>query len=179
MHTHQVDVCILFSLELFATHVARPVHVKLHVGIKLERENSLFTLVIEIEDKYLVLFSKCLVTALLSTFIVSTVLACQMSSESSERKHDGYVTHVARVFGGLLLLFFILLFCLHIPFLFWVRLFMMCLIVMSKVLFIFEHFVAVFTLEGVIILKTKVTYVQLHISITLPYASVHAFPDEI
>ena len=35
MNPHQMDVSILFALELFATHVAGSVHVELHVRIKL------------------------------------------------------------------------------------------------------------------------------------------------
>ena len=38
MNPHQMDVSILFALELFATHVAGSVHVELHVGVKLRRE---------------------------------------------------------------------------------------------------------------------------------------------
>ena len=38
MDPHQMDVSILFPLELFATHVAGSVHVELHVGVKLRRE---------------------------------------------------------------------------------------------------------------------------------------------
>ena len=38
MNPHQMDVSILFALELFATHVAGSVHVELHVGVKLRVE---------------------------------------------------------------------------------------------------------------------------------------------
>ena len=36
MNPHQMDVSILFALELFATHVAGSVHVQLHMGVKLK-----------------------------------------------------------------------------------------------------------------------------------------------
>ena len=35
VHAHQVDVRVLLPLELLAAHVTRPVHVELHVGVKL------------------------------------------------------------------------------------------------------------------------------------------------
>ena len=35
VNSHQMNVSVLFPLELFATHVAGPVHVELHVRIKL------------------------------------------------------------------------------------------------------------------------------------------------
>ena len=38
VHSHQVDVRVLFPLELFPAHVARSVHVQLHVRVKLERK---------------------------------------------------------------------------------------------------------------------------------------------
>ena len=35
VNSHQVNVSVLFPLELFATHVTRSVHVQLHVGVEL------------------------------------------------------------------------------------------------------------------------------------------------
>ena len=37
VHSHQVDVRVLLPLELLPAHVARSVHVQLHVRVKLER----------------------------------------------------------------------------------------------------------------------------------------------
>ena len=36
MHPHQVNVSVLLPLELLSTHVTRPVHVQLHVSVKLK-----------------------------------------------------------------------------------------------------------------------------------------------
>ena len=60
MNPHQMDVRILFALELFATHVAGSVHVELHVGVKL------------------VLLGKSFLTSFLGTLEVSAVLSGQM-----------------------------------------------------------------------------------------------------
>ena len=38
MHSHQVDVRVLLPLKLLPAHVARSVHVQLHVRVKLERK---------------------------------------------------------------------------------------------------------------------------------------------
>ena len=38
VHSHQVDVRVLFPLELLPAHVARSVHVQLHVRVELERK---------------------------------------------------------------------------------------------------------------------------------------------
>ena len=61
MNPHQMDVRILFALELFATHVAGSVHVELHVGVKL------------------VLLGKSFLTSFLGTLEVGAVPAGQMS----------------------------------------------------------------------------------------------------
>ena len=38
VHSHQVDVRVLLPLKLLPAHVARSVHVQLHVRVKLERK---------------------------------------------------------------------------------------------------------------------------------------------
>ena len=55
MNPHQMDVSILFALELFATHVAGSVHVELHVGVKLRVEIIINTNCHKITSPHLVL----------------------------------------------------------------------------------------------------------------------------
>merc|ERR1712168_1487056 len=86
VNSHQMNVRVLFPLELFATHVTRPGHMKLHVGVKL------------------ILLGKGLLTALLGTLEVGAVLPRQMSPEGGEGEHDRDVTHVTGILGRLLLL---------------------------------------------------------------------------
>ena len=53
---------------------------------------------------YLILFGERLVASLLGALEVGAVLSRQVSPEGGEGEHDGDVTHVALVLGGLLLL---------------------------------------------------------------------------
>ena len=103
----------------------------------------------------LILFSKGFVAAFLCALIVCTVLPSQMASEGCQCEHDRNIAHVARVFGGLLLLFLVVFLHLNVSFFVWVWLFMVSFVVMSQILLIFEHFVAILALKRVIVLESK------------------------
>ena len=138
MNSHEMNISILFPFELFSTHVTGTVHVELHVGIKL------------------ILFGKCLFTSFFGTLVISAVFSSQMPPQCSQGKHDWDVAHVTRIFWRLFLLFLsrnssvtrFTIWRLRVGFL------MMSLIVISQILFILEHLVAILTLEGVIILMS-------------------------
>ena len=83
MHTHQVNVSVLLPLELLSTHVTRPVHVQLHVSVKLKDFfysfcGSSVKCDWSLDSGYLILFCKGLVTSLLGALVVGAVLASQV-----------------------------------------------------------------------------------------------------
>ena len=82
VNSHQMNVSVLFPLELFATHVAGPVHVELHVGVELKIihywEPTLLSVL------HLILLGKRLLTTLLRALEVGAVLPRQVSPESGQ-----------------------------------------------------------------------------------------------
>ena len=138
MNSHEMNISILFPFELFPTQVTGTVYVEFRVGIEL------------------ILFGKCPFTSFFETLEISAVFSSQMPPECSQGKHDWDVAQVTRIFWRLFLLFLsrnslvtrFTICRLRVGFL------MMSLIVISQILFILEHLVAILTLEGVIILMS-------------------------
>jgi len=133
MNSHEMNVRILFSLELFSTHVTRTMHMKFHMGIKL------------------VLFSKGLLTALLCAFVICAVFSSKVPPEGGQGKHHGNVAHMTGILGGLLLVLLVgdlpdggLLVLIHSL---GMRLLVVGLVMVPQVLLVLEHLITVFTLE--------------------------------
>ena len=123
---------------------------------------------------YLILFGERLVASLLGALEVCAVLPGQVPPEGGEGEHDGDVTHVTLVLGGLLLLLLDIARLLRSRFstiaglcllsqallglsslcvgLFpMLTLLVMCFIVMSEILFVLEHFITIFALKQIVV----------------------------
>lgn len=140
------------------------------IDFKIQRDNHVDKCIYS----YLILFGERLVASLLGALEVCAVLPGQVPPEGGEGEHDGDVTHVTLVLGGLLLLLLDIARLLRSSFstiaglcllsqallglsslcvgLFpMLTLLVMCFIVMSEILFVLEHFITIFALKQIVV----------------------------